>query len=189
MHVCVWHIYTYTHMQTHTQFKIQSTCAFNVGVETKMVWMLLDYETAEAAQSSGWAKLDELGLGTGVQKCVITRPCWRLLKANWCFSHFVCDTSAFTPNVPNLRVLLQSVHCASNALWGPAFNQLNSGCSSQHLLNSHFTIAIADYTVRVFLEQAKCTMINSDLAVGKIPFTFQDTSERITTHGANCECH
>ena len=40
---------------------IQSTSAFNVRVEPKMVWMLLECETAEAAQSSSRAELDELG--------------------------------------------------------------------------------------------------------------------------------
>ena len=72
-------------------FKIQSTSAFNVGVEPKMVWMSLDCETAEAVQSSGLAELDELGLGSGdkgVQKCVIVWPWWKLLVANWCFSDF-----------------------------------------------------------------------------------------------------
>ena len=100
-----------------------------------------------AAQSSGWAELDELGPGTGdkgVQKCVIAWLCWRLLEANWCFSDFVCDTSAFTPSVPNLRVLLQKVHCTSNSWLGTAFNQLNSGCSSLHLLNLHFPTVVAE---------------------------------------------
>ena len=41
--------------------KIQSTSAFNVRVEPNMVWMLLEYETAEAALSSGRAELNEPG--------------------------------------------------------------------------------------------------------------------------------
>ena len=100
-----------------------------------MVWMSLDCEAAEAVQSSGRSELDELGPGTGdkgVQKCVIAWLRWRLLEANACYSDCVCDTSAFTPSVPKLRDLWQSVHCASNSLWRMDFNQVNSGCLSQH---------------------------------------------------------
>ena len=103
------------------------------------------------------------------------------------FSDFVCDTSVFTPSVPKLRVLLQSAHCASNSLLSMASNPPNSGCSSPHLLNLDFPIVVADSAVEVFPELAKCMAINSKLAVGKMPLTFLDTSERTTTHGANCE--
>ena len=41
------------------------------------------------------------------------------------------------------------VHCVQNSLWGTAFNKLNSGCSSQHLLNLHFPIVVADSAVEV----------------------------------------
>ena len=41
-------------------FKIENTSTFNVGVEPKKVWVSLDYETAEAVQSSGRAELDNL---------------------------------------------------------------------------------------------------------------------------------
>ena len=139
------------------------------------------------AKSSGRAELDELGLGTGdkgVQKCVIVCLRWRLLEANWCFSDFVCDTSAFTTSVPKLRVLLQSVHCVSNSLSGTAFNQINSGCSSQHLthLNLHFPRVVADSSAEVFPELLKCAVINSDQVVGKMPLTFLVTSQRSATH-------
>ena len=129
-------------------FKIQSTSAFNVGVEPKMVWRTLDYEMAEAAQSLGWAELDEVGPGTGdkdVQK--------RLLEANWCFFRFCVWHQHF---VPKLRVLLQSVHGTSNLLRDSAFNQPNSGCSSHQLLNIHSPIVVAASTVKVFPELAKC---------------------------------
>ena len=53
-----------------------------------------------------------------------------------------------------------------------AFNQLNSGCSSQHLLSLHFPIVVADSTVQVFPELAKCASINSDKAVRKMPLMF-----------------
>ena len=72
-------------------------------------------------QSLGRAELDELGPGIGdkgIQTCVTERPRLTLLEANWCFSDIVSDTTAFTPSVPKLRVLLQSVHCASNSLLG-----------------------------------------------------------------------
>ena len=71
----------------------------------------------------GRAELDEFGPGTGdkgVQKCVIALLHWRLLEVNWCFSDFVCDTSAFTLSVPKLRVHWQNLHCASNSLLGTA---------------------------------------------------------------------
>ena len=70
-----------------------------------------------------------------------------------------------------------------------AFDQLNSGCSSQHLLHLHFPTVVADYAVEVFPELVMCTAINSDQAVGKMPLTFLDTSERSTTHKAVCESH
>ena len=82
-------------------------------VELKMVWMSPECETSEAVQSSGRAELDELGPGTGdkgIQKCVIAWLRWRVLDASWCFSDFVRATSAFTPIVPKLRVLLQIHH-------------------------------------------------------------------------------
>lgn len=50
--------YTLTH--TDTLFKIEIISVFNVGVESKMIWMSLDCSTAEAAQSSGRAELDNL---------------------------------------------------------------------------------------------------------------------------------
>ena len=64
-------------------------------------------------------------------------------------------------------VLLQSVHCASNSLLGTAFNQRNSGCSSQHLLKIHFPVVVAESAAEDFPELAKCTVINNDRAVGK----------------------
>lgn len=67
-----------------------------------------------------------------------------------------------------LRVLPQSVHCASDSLLGMTFNQLNVGCSSQHLLILHFPIVVADSAIEVFLELVKCAVINSDLVVGKM---------------------
>ena len=45
-----------------------------------------------------------------------------------------------------------------------AFNQLNSGCSSQHLLNVHFHIVVVDSAVKAFPEPAKCIAIKSDRA-------------------------
>ena len=69
------------------------------------------------------------------------------------------------------------------------FDQLNSGCSSQHLLNLHFPIVVADSAIEVFSELAKCTEINSNLAVGKMPLMLLVASERSTTHGADCESH
>ena len=91
--------------------------------------------------------------------------------------------------MPNLRVVLQSVHCSSNLSLGVAFNKLNSGCSSQHLLNSYFPIVAADSVVEVFPELAKSAVINSDQAVGKMPLTFLVTSKRGITYGTNCESH
>ena len=77
---------------THMVFKIQSTSAFNIIVETKMVWMSLGCEAVDAEQSSGQAEMDKLGPGIGdkgKQKGVIAWLRWRLLEANWCFSDFV----------------------------------------------------------------------------------------------------
>ena len=129
--------------------------------------------------------MDKLILGTGdkgIQQCVIAWLRWRLLEANQCFSDFVCDTSAFTPSVPNLRFLLQSMHSASDSLLSTAFNQLKSGCSSQHLLNINFHKIVADSAVKVFPELVRCAAINSDRAVGKVPLTFLHTSDRSTMH-------
>ena len=76
----------------------------------------------------------------------------------------------------------QIINCASNSLLGSAFNQLNSGCSSQHLLNLHFPIVVTDSAVEVFLELAECVVINSDQVVGKMLVTFLVSSERSITH-------
>ena len=146
-------------------------------------------KAAEAAQSLGRAELDELGPRTGdkgVQKCVIVWLRWRPLEANWCFSDFVCDTSTFTPSVPKLRVLLQSVHCSSNSLLGLAFNELNSGCSRQRFFfYLHFPIVVEDTAVEVFPELAKCAVINFNQGVGKMPLSFLVTSVRSVTNGTN----
>ena len=56
------------------------------------------------------------------------------------------------------------------------FNQLNSGCSSQHLLYLHFPIVVADSTVEVFPELAKRAAMNSDRAVDKM-FLILQTEE------------
>ena len=49
-----------------------------------------------------------------------------------------------------------------------AFNQLNSGCSRQRLLNLHFPTVVADSAVKVFPELVKCAVTNSDQAVDKM---------------------
>ena len=65
--------------------EIQSTSTFNVRVEPRMVWMLLVCKTDEAAQSSGRAELDELGMeAVNVHtylrpKCTL-RPLCKILK-------------------------------------------------------------------------------------------------------------
>ena len=64
------------------------------------------------------------------------------------------------------------MHCASDSLISTAFDQLNSGCSSQHLLNINFHIIVADSAVEVFPELVKCAAIHSDWAVGKMPLAF-----------------
>ena len=140
-------------------FKIQSTSAFIVGAEMKLVSMSLECLTAEAAQSSGRAELDEFGLGTG-DKCAFAGDFYMLTGV---LPDFVCDTSAFTPSVPKLRVLLQSIRWASDSLLVMAFNQLNSGCSSQHLFNLHFPIVVADSSIEVFPELVKCPELTVNL--------------------------
>ena len=93
-----------------TVLKIQSTSAFNVGVELKMVWMQDGRGSEEFGSSrTGW---------TWNRNWWQVWLHWRLLEANWRSSDFVYDTSAFTQSVPKLRVVLQSVHCALNSLSG-----------------------------------------------------------------------
>ena len=77
----------------------------------------------------------------------------------------MCDTSAFTPNVPGLIAAL------------------NSGCSNQHMLNLHFPIVAADSAGEVFTELVKCAVINSDQAVGKTPLMF------LILQTEDCESH
>ena len=176
----------HTHTHTHTRYSKSKAPPISTS---ELRWRRFECRLTTRRQSSGWAELDELRPGTGdkgIQQCVIAWLRWRLLEANRCFSDFVCDTSIFTLSVPSLRVLLQSVHCASDSVSSTAFNQLKSGCSSQHLLNIHFHIVVAD---SVFPELVKCAAINSDRAVGKVPLTFLHIPERSTTHWADCESH
>ena len=166
---------THTHTHTHTHvFKIQSCSDFKVRVEMKKVWMSLDYE------SSGQAEVDELRPVTGdkgIQKCVIAWLHWKLLEAYRYFSHFVCDTSAFTPSVPNVTVLLQSEHCASDSLLSTAFNQLNCSCSW-----SKFRSQSLSRTGEVCGDKFRPGCWQNATCV-------PDTSDRSTTQGADCETH
>ena len=57
------------------------------------------------------------------------------------------------------------------------------------MLDLHFPIVGADPAVEVFPELAKCAVINSDRAVGKMPLTYLVTSEILKTHRTNCESH
>ena len=57
-----------------------------------------------------------------------------------------------------------------------------------HTECAQFEGPLADSAVEVVQELAKCAAINSDRAVGKIPLTFLDTSDR-RTHGDDCESH
>ena len=91
---------------------------------------------------SSWTELDELGPGTGDEGVQKCEIAW----FHW--------------------RLLKANWC----FFVLAFNQLNPGCSSQHL-----SIVVADSAVEVFLELARCTAINSDRAVGKMPLRFLDT--------------
>ena len=89
-----------------------------------------------------------------------------------------CGRSAKT--MQNVCVYTQAFPCGwppdSFVSLGSAFIHLNSGCSSQHLLNLHFPIVVADSAVKSFQK-----------TVGKMPLMFLDTSERSTTYGANCQ--
>ena len=67
------------------------------------------------------------------------------------------------------------------------FNQLNSECQSQHL-NLNVPIVVAGSVVEVFYETGEgCG--GKFRPIGKMPLTFQDTSDISTTHGADCESH
>ena len=128
--------------------------------------MSLDCEKAEVTQSAGRAELDNLDreLVTKAYRSVW----WRdftgdfnsvlpILCVTPVLSHWVCPSwgsSVRAQTVPQIHYFT-------------AFNQLNSGCWSQHLLYLHFPIVVADSTVEVFPEVVKHAAINSNRAVGK----------------------
>ena len=183
MHVCVFVRLMFSNgvqnpKRLHFQHQSWAEDGLNVA------WLRDGRGSAEFGLSrTGWTWINRVLTGDkGVQKCVIGRLRWRLLVASWYFSNFVCDTSALTPSVPRLRVLLQSVHWASDSLLGSSFNQLNSGCSSR----DKFTLShrCSRFRGRRLYRTSKMYG-DKRWAVGKMPLTFLDTGER-TTHGTNC---
>ena len=101
----------------------------------------------------------------------------------------MCDTSAFIPSVPNLRVLLQSVHCASNSLSSMAFKPTEIWMFKPTLVKYTLSHSCSRFRSQSLSGTGEACVDKFHQAVGKMPLTFLHTSERSTTNGADCESH
>ena len=144
--------------------------------------MSLDCETAEAAQNwTTWTR-NWWQRRSGVW--------WRDfagdLESNWCFSDFVCDTSAFTLSVPKgplaertLRLKFIILQLLINWILDVQANKFKFKLSRSY---SRFSSRSLSGSGEVCDDKFQPGCWENATYV-------RDTSDRSTTHRANCESH
>ena len=152
---------------------VQNPKHLKVGVEPKMVWMLLECGTAEEAQSLGRAELDELRLVTG-DKCDFKFCVWHQRFHTMC-AHVEGPLAQRT--LP-FRFII-----------GYGFQPTEFWLLKQTLVNFSLSHRCSRFCCQSLSGTGEVCGDKFRLGCWQNATYIPDTSERSTTHGTNCESH